>query len=94
MHRSPTTSETGQSFLKKSTVKYYVIKLFLERSYPLPFFVRPDALFKCILSLEENVNYELGSPTTTINYKNILYNTSLKNTAKKQIKKLWLSNKL
>jgi len=34
--------------------------------------------------LEENINYDqnLGSPTTTINYKNILYNIPLKNTSK------------
>ena len=34
--------------------------------------------------LEENINHEqnLGSPTTTINYKNILYNIPLKITSK------------
>merc|ERR1712026_192460 len=34
--------------------------------------------------LEENINYELnlGSPTTTINFKNILYNIPIKNTTK------------
>ena len=34
--------------------------------------------------LEENINYDqnLGSPTTTINYKNILYNNPLKNKSK------------
>ena len=34
--------------------------------------------------LEENINYDqnLGSPKTTINYKNILYNIPLKNTYK------------
>ena len=30
----------------------------------------------------------LGSPTTTINNKNILYNTSLKKNTKKQIKQI------
>ena len=34
--------------------------------------------------LEENINYDLnlGSPTTTINFKNILYNIPIKNTTK------------